>query len=228
MNIIYCRLEIFSHYHYLIYEKEQAKKELSILFKPEQSYVEKYQDIDSLKRRIKQLIKRYLEHLSEKERAKKLEKTFVKDNKLNKYPAFFIYNREKKWRYIGYSNNKWYFSTSFIGFVAKYLKKMYGEDDYFKYLQAIPREQFVFYTPEHTGVDELDLISEELLDMHLKEFLNGKEISKEDREAAFYKELMSRNYPLSNLEELVSNPKAFEDNEEAIDIYLKEFYNKEK
>lgn len=59
-------------------------------------------------------------------------------------------------------------------------------------------------------MDEFDLISEELLDLHLREFLDGEKIPPEIKEAAFHKELMSRNYPLSNLQELVSSPKRFE------------------
>lgn len=197
-------------------------------------YVENHQDITSLKQRIKQLTQKYLKRFPKKERywteaerEKNSSNGLVKDEKLDRYPAFLIYNSLEEWSLIGVCYKGWKFSSGFRGFLVKYLKERYREDRYFDYLQAIPRKRFIFYTPEWSEMDELDLISEELLDLHLREFLDGEKIPPEIKEAAFHKELMNRNYPLSNLEQIVSSSKDNEVSEEIIDKYFQEFIDKQ-
>lgn len=197
-------------------------------------YVENHQDITSLKQRIKQLTQKYLKRFPKKERywteaerEKNSSNGLVEDEKLDRYPAFLIYNKKKKKRLIGFCYRGWFFFTKFRTYLAKSLVNIYGKENYSDYLQAIPRKRFIFYTPEWSEMDELDLISEELLDLHLREFLDGEKIPPEIKEAAFHKELMNRNYPLSNLEQIVSSSKDNEVSEEIIDKYFQEFIDKQ-
>lgn len=187
----YCRLEIYCALNILSYAQSNSYVEKSFRDGEIEVYVENYSKFPSVKERIIELTNIWLDKYPE-------EKIYwnedVDKNIKNKHSCslrFLIFNRWKKMMPIGITYKGWYVSYLFYGYSAKYVEDKYGKD---KVDEIVWREKFGFMAPEHTEVNELDLVSEKTAELFVTEWLDKGDVSEDFMEKIFTEELENREF----------------------------------
>lgn len=205
----YYRLEITNYF----LKQKLTEIEMNFSFFADNNLVrvEHYDNLFSVKQRIINLTDVFLESFPEKARywAKENQKKHnikeaVDYNKLDRYPTFIIANEFKNYAFLGYCYKGWYTPSSFPSYVLKTIKQTYGEEKYLKYFDCISVEKFLFDMPhEPLEASELDLLSDDIIDIHLESSLLNKKIEKRDE--IYHEEIIRRNIPIQSLEEIYKN-----------------------
>jgi hypothetical protein len=196
-NISYCRLEI--SYNYL-FEDELTETKQKSLFLQKDVYVKNFNNIESLKNQIIKLTEIWLNKYPEREKYwnddvwKIYMKYNGKDEDRDKYPAFMIYNRWNDWRIIGICYKGWHMGSNFEQYIRHYAINLFGKPGYIKQLEKIQGRNFIFMTPEFHGTEEMNLLSDELLNLELEYFLENKEMTDEIKQKVFYPEMVKRGF----------------------------------
>jgi len=188
-NTLYCRLEI--HDSFNIKKCSLVKKEKSWAWGERANvYSESYQDYSSLKNRILELYKIWF-GLNAGDR----ESTFERN--CNEYPVFFVYNDKSEYGRMGFTPKGWLAPmNNFYGYLAQYFVDIYGKNKYIEYLLPLKGEMIPFLGPEResTYVNEIELVSDHLIDILLQKFFDKHSISDETFTKALNQEMVSRNY----------------------------------
>lgn len=188
-NILYCRLEI--HDSFSFNKSSSDKKEKSLGWGTRATvYVENYQDYISLKERILKISKIWFGSNAEDG-----ESNFESNH--TEYPMFCIYNQKNEFGTISFTSKGWLAPiNNFYGYLAQYFVKIYGKDKYSEYLFPLKGEMIAFLGPERedTYINEIELVSNHLIDILLQRFFDKQSISDEALKKALHQEMVSRNY----------------------------------
>ena len=180
-NNAYCRFENFCC-HFL-QDETTTVKEKSWDAPIEDVYVEYFTDINSLKKRILQLYEVWMNKHKFNDRQKEAY-----------YPGFIIVNQWNQRTTVGFCPQGWHFlGSGFSSYIRKYIIAL----DYDKYLRNIRKIQgrgFDFDVSTDNADYEMNLLSDELMDLELKHFLEGEEITEEIKQKVYYPEMVRRGY----------------------------------
>ena len=198
MNNFYCRLEGF---YQPLFDKDLAVTKQDSILLGREVYVKEFNDIKSLKQQIKDYTQIWITIYPEKERYlsnKKWKNNRIKDQldeKRDRYPGFMILNSNKDWVTIGYCYRGWHFiGNEFSKYINKYIINLHGIDRFIEYRKKLNGRNFLFLIPEVLEEHERALISDELMDLELEHFLEGKEITEKIEQEVFYPEMVRRGY----------------------------------
>lgn len=180
-NILYCRLEI--HQCCEFKDNKLNVEEDSLIWKDKvKIYKENYYDCKSLVHRISQLTDIWFSSMS--------------DTNNNEYPSFVIFNCQKNFARISKTSEGWLPPTNlFYGYLIKYLINIYGKNGYQNYLDSIKAKKISFLGPEweESSVNAIELVSEELLNILLLDFLDKNRISEETINQYCFEEVKNKN-----------------------------------
>ncbi|MGL5940290.1 MAG: hypothetical protein ACRC2S_07875 [Waterburya sp.] len=197
-NIFYCRLEI--SYARLLKDEPTATKKKS-LFLQKDVYVQNFNSINSLKKQIIKLTEIWLNIFPEKEKYwnDDVWRTIIKykgmDENRDTYPGFMIYNHWNDWRIIGICYKGWHMlGSNFEQYLHNYAINLFGKPGYLKQLEKIQGRNLIFMTPEFHGIEEMFLLSDELVNFELEYFLENKEMTDEIKQKAFYPEMVKKGF----------------------------------
>ncbi|MBE9047001.1 hypothetical protein IQ255_21795 [Pleurocapsales cyanobacterium LEGE 10410] len=180
-NNAYCRFENFCC-HFL-QDETKAVKEKSWDAPIEDVYVEYFTDIASLKMRVLQLYEIWMH-----------KHGFNNRQKGAYYPGFIICNQHGEHTVIGFCPHGWhFFNGSFSNYIRNYLIAL-DYDRYPQNLRKIQGRGYDFDVSVDHGDDEMNLLSDKLMDLELEHFLEGKEITNEIKQEVFYPEMVRRGY----------------------------------
>ena len=181
-NNVYCRFENFCC-HFL-QDEATAAKEKSLYLPIEDVYVEYFTDIASLKIRIFELYKIWMNQHGYNNRS---EETYD-------YPGFIIFNQYGDSSVVGYCPLGWhFFNGGFTNYICQYVIAL-GIDKYPQNIRKIQGHGFDFdVSVEHMDY-EMNLLSDKLMDLELEHFLEGKEITEKIEQEVFYPEMVRRGY----------------------------------
>jgi hypothetical protein len=188
---VYCRLEIFCDFNLISSNQPNSSLEKSLHDSVTDVYVENYKTFSQVKKRILELTNVWLERDPE-------EKAYWNEEARNNLsyrdscsPRFLIFNRWNKITPLGITYKGWYIGFLFYGYSAEYIASKYGKD---KVEEIVWREKFNFMAPEHTQVNELDLMSEKTAELFITEWLEKETVSEEFMQQIFQAELKSRKF----------------------------------
>lgn len=178
---LYCRFENFCC-HFL-QEKTNTVKEKSWNAPIEDVYVEYFSDIHSLKMRVLQL---YNTWMNKHKFHNRQEEAY--------YPGFMIFNQWHDWTIIGFCPQGWHlFNSGFSTYIRLYVISL-NFDQYSKHIRKIQGRGFDFdISVDHMDY-EMNLLSEELMDLELKCFLERIEITEKIKQEVYYPEMVRRGY----------------------------------
>ena len=120
---------------------------------------------------------------------------YLYDKKRDHYPGFLIFNRKKDWKIIGFCYGGWYtLDNNFTKYLHTYIYDLYGNENFHKYRNKLKGKKFLFLIPEVNEVHERNLLSNELIDIELKHFLEEEEITEKIKQEIYYSEMVRRGY----------------------------------
>ena len=181
-NNVYCRFENFCFNFDL--DNTTTVREKSLYNPDEDVYVENFTNIASLKTRVLEL---YEIWINKRKLNDKQEYTY--------YPGFIIFHQYGDSKTIGFCPLGWHF---FNGGFANYIRNYLIALDYDRYPQNLRKIEgrgcdFNVGTEDY-GDDEMNFLSDELMDLELEYFLEGKEITEKIKQEVFYPEMVRRGY----------------------------------
>ncbi|MEL6439978.1 MAG: hypothetical protein AAFQ80_12080 [Cyanobacteria bacterium J06621_8] len=111
------------------------------------------------------------------------------------YPGFLIFNnQEKDNKVIGFCPQGWYLECSgFLGYVNSYIFTL-DYDNSLRNLRKIEGRGYDFDISKDYGNYEMCLLFEELINLELKHFLEGLEITDQIKQEIYYPEMVRRGY----------------------------------
>jgi hypothetical protein len=189
-KINYSRLEIHIWNGFKNPSLNREEKSISGCYHP-YVYVEEYANYSLLKNRILELV--------EIAKNKDIEKPEKSDAYDESNLSFLIYNRDYDWKKLGISSKGWLLNPNYyFGYLCSYFYKKYGKPDFTKHLDLIKKEKenvsFVSSDGEGLDINEIELVSEHLLDILLQDFFEPGIISKEALDKACYQEMIDKGY----------------------------------
>jgi len=195
----YCR---FEDLHFTSSSPEIELIEEDSIFLDDIISVSYFRDIPSLKSHVLNMTKIWIERAERKN-----SKLLVMESNNNfgykkisnwatlNYPRFMIYNRWMNWSIIGFCDRGWHVgSNNFEQYMMHYAVDIHGISKYAEVLASIPARNFNFVMGELTEESEINLLTDELVDLELEHFLDGKEITEEIRQEVYYSEMVRRGY----------------------------------
>lgn len=183
-NNVYVRLEIPCCRFDL--ECMGYSKEKSWSYETEDVYIENVTTVDSLKK--------WILYFSEVWKQKRLESIY-KDNMTERI-AFPLFNCWKNSTQVGFCSEGWiYWESSFAIYVYRYASKI-CKNKYLDFRNAIGGKIYDVDTFIDIGYLEynMNFLTEELIDIELKRFLNGEEVTEEIEREVYYPEMVRRGY----------------------------------
>ncbi|MEO0686463.1 MAG: hypothetical protein AAFY76_15845, partial [Cyanobacteria bacterium J06649_11] len=167
INKAYCRFEAFCH-HFPQYITT-ATKEKSLNTPPDEDvYVEYFNDMRSIKTRVLDLYQIWMKRHN-----------FFNGVEGVYYPGFYIFNQYGGWKIIGFCPQGWYLlGNGFSDYVHQYIIAL-NYDKYSRYIRKIQGRGFDFDVVADNGDYEMNLLSDELMDLELKLFLEGQKVTEE-------------------------------------------------
>ncbi|MEL6439980.1 MAG: hypothetical protein AAFQ80_12090, partial [Cyanobacteria bacterium J06621_8] len=110
------------------------------------------------------------------------------------FPGFIIFNQRKDYKVIEFGSQGWYFSCgNFLSYIYSYLIAL-DKSNVVKNIRKIEVKGYDFDISQDYSDYEITLLSEELMDLELKHFLEGLEITDKIKQEIYYPEMVRRGY----------------------------------
>lgn len=175
----YCRMESLCR-NQLIFDRE-AEKSKSKYVSNENVYVEYFENINLLKKRVLALTDSW-------------KNRFEYNKEITHYPGLYIINKYNQDKAIGFCFNKWYICDSeFSRYARKYLYSNFQEK-YLANIEKLETKPFVIDSSWELFDCELNLLTEKIFDTELNLFLNQEKATEKIKQDLFYPEIVERGY----------------------------------